>query len=201
MHAARDMEGIAPAMLPQDEEFENDHKSVSSNDTLTEILDNVDTQKRMGTNEKQASHVSGKDNEGKNNEPHERRWALDRFNFVAVLGQGNTAKVMLAETKATKKLYAIKIQKKEVLVENGEVSSPRTEKNILICATSKDHPFVAKLYATFQTDTCLYFVLEYISGGDLLFHIQRGKFGPARSLYVDPHVWPIASYYSERCYC
>jgi classical protein kinase C len=110
-----------------------------------------------------------------------RRIGLDHFNFLAVLGKGNFGKVMLAETKQTKKLYAIKVLKKEFIIENDEVESTRSEKRVFLIANKERHPFLLSLHACFQTETRVYFVMEYISGGDLMLHIQRGQFGTKRA--------------------
>jgi serine/threonine protein kinase len=110
-----------------------------------------------------------------------RRIGLDHFNFLAVLGKGNFGKVMLAETKSTKQLYAIKVLKKEFIIENDEVESVRSEKRVLLIANKERHPFLVNLHACFQTETRVYFVMEYISGGDLMLHIQRGTFGTPRA--------------------
>jgi hypothetical protein len=110
-----------------------------------------------------------------------RRIGLDHFNFLAVLGKGNFGKVMLAETKQTKQLYAIKVLKKEFIIENDEVESIRSEKRVLLIANKERHPFLLNLHACFQTETRVYFVMEYISGGDLMLHIQRGQFGTKRA--------------------
>jgi serine/threonine protein kinase len=113
-----------------------------------------------------------------------KRIGLDHFNFLAVLGKGNFGKVMLAETKSTKQLYAIKVLKKEFIIENDEVESVRSEKRVLLIANKERHPFLVNLHACFQTETRVYFVMEYISGGDLMLHIQRGQFGTKRAQYV-----------------
>ncbi|MCJ1478970.1 Serine/threonine kinase [Lambiella insularis] len=92
------------------------------------------------------------------------RWDLGTLNCLVMLGKGISSEVMLAEAKTTKKLYAIKSQKKILLVENDELQRPRIEKDILMLATSQKHPFIADLYATFQTETMIHFVLEYENG-------------------------------------
>lgn len=120
--------------------------------------------------------------------PHQQqpkvRIGLDHFNFLAVLGKGNFGKVMLAETKSAKKLYAIKVLKKEFIIENDEVESTKSEKRVFLIANKERHPFLLNLHACFQTETRVYFVMEYISGGDLMLHIQRGQFGLKRAQYV-----------------
>jgi Protein kinase domain/Phorbol esters/diacylglycerol binding domain (C1 domain) len=126
-----------------------------------------------------------------------RRIGLDHFNFLAVLGKGNFGKVMLAETKTSKKLYAIKVLKKEFIIENDEVESIRSEKRVLLIANKERHPFLLNLHACFQTETRVYFVMEYISGGDLMLHIQRGNFGTKRAQFYAAEVCLALKYLHE----
>ncbi|KAL9031708.1 MAG: hypothetical protein Q9196_000304, partial [Gyalolechia fulgens] len=126
-----------------------------------------------------------------------RRIGLEHFNFLAVLGKGNFGKVMLAETKATKKLYAIKVLKKEFIIENDEVESIKSEKRVFLIANKERHPFLLNLHACFQTETRVYFVMEYISGGDLMLHIQRGQFGSKRAQFYAAEVCLALKYFHE----
>ena len=113
--------------------------------------------------------------------PDSQNTGVADFDFIAILGKGNFAKVMLAETKDSKKLFAIKVFKKESLIENHDVRGTKVEKDILIKATQKKHPFVVQLTTAFQTETRLYLVLEYVSGGDLGFHIEKQHFSQERA--------------------
>ena len=106
---------------------------------------------------------------------------MDQFNLIATLGRGNFAKVMLAESKSDHQLYAIKMLKKGFLVENDEVKGSKIERNVLAKAREHAHPFITRLILTFHTETRLCFVMEYVSGGDLMHHIQQGQFDVSRS--------------------
>lgn len=50
-----------------------------------------------------------------------RKYGLDDFHFLAVLGKGNFGKVMLAEDKKGGEVFAIKVLKKESIVKQDEI--------------------------------------------------------------------------------
>ncbi|KAK9457255.1 hypothetical protein V1511DRAFT_508698 [Dipodascopsis uninucleata] len=129
--------------------------------------------------------------------PPKRKIGLDDFNFLAVLGKGNFGKVMLAEAKSSKNLYAIKVLKKEYILENDEVENTRSEKRVFLLATRERHPFLLNLHSCFQTETRVYFVMEYISGGDLMWHIQKEQFSAKRAQFYAAEVLLGLKYFHE----
>ncbi|KAF4617149.1 hypothetical protein D9613_005994 [Agrocybe pediades] len=124
-----------------------------------------------------------------------RKVGLDDFNFLAVLGKGNFGKVMLAEEKKTNGLYAIKVLKKEFIIDNDEVESTRSEKRVFLAAARERHPFLLGLHSCFQTETRVYFVMEYVSGGDLMLHIQRKQFSLRQAKFYASEVLLALEYF------
>ncbi|KAJ3401423.1 Serine/threonine kinase [Chytriomyces hyalinus] len=122
---------------------------------------------------------------------------LDDFNLLAVLGKGNFGKVMLAEEKMTKKHYAIKVLKKDFVIENDEAEATRSEKRVFLTANLEQFPFLVNLHSCFQTETRLYFVMEFVSGGDLMWHIQHERFTEKRAKYYACEVLLALEYFHK----
>lgn len=66
----------------------------------------------------------------------------------------------------------MKVLNKKNIYDRGEVEHTKSEKNILMKLC---HPFLVNLNYSFQSPDKLYFVMDYVNGGELFFHLQQNK--------------------------
>uniref|UniRef100_A0A665VMV3 Protein kinase C n=1 Tax=Echeneis naucrates TaxID=173247 RepID=A0A665VMV3_ECHNA len=104
----------------------------------------------------------------KENQP---KFTIDDFVLHKMLGKGSFGKVFLSELKKSGKFFAVKALKKDVVLMDDDVECTMVERRVLSLAW--ENPFLTHLYCTFQTKENLFFVMEYLNGGDLMFHIQN----------------------------
>ncbi|XP_076312024.1 putative protein kinase C delta type homolog isoform X2 [Tachypleus tridentatus] len=116
-----------------------------------------------------------------------KKYTLSDFRFLKVLGKGSFGKVILGELRGQQKYYAIKCLKKDVILEDDDIESVVVERKVLSIGVA--HPFLCSLLCTFQTESHLFFVMEYLSGGDLMFHIQQsGRFDQERARFYSSEI-------------
>ncbi|KAH0785480.1 AGC family protein kinase [Histomonas meleagridis] len=92
------------------------------------------------------------------------------FRILSTIGRGFFGKVMLVQHRTTGELFAIKSIQKKRLIETSKINTVIAERNILMKAK---HPFLVRLCFSFQTSSKFYLGLEYASGGELFYHMEK----------------------------
>ncbi|CAB3365966.1 Hypothetical predicted protein [Cloeon dipterum] len=119
------------------------------------------------------------------------------FEFLKVIGKGSFGKVLLARHKEEEKFYAIKVLQKTLIVKRNETKHIMSERNVLL--QNIKHPFLVGLHYSFQTTDKLYFVLDYINGGELFFHLQKERsFSESRARFYSAEISSALGYLHSR---
>jgi serine/threonine protein kinase len=98
-----------------------------------------------------------------------------------VIGRGSFAKVYLVRKKSNGKAYAMKVVHKDLVIRTNQLENTKAERDIMQTVT---HPFIVKLHYAFQTPDKLYFVTDFLNGGELFFHLcQEIRFTEDRARF------------------
>ena len=118
---------------------------------------------------------------------------LKDFDLIKVIGRGSFGKVYMVKKTGTESYYAMKKLRKDVVAKRnlfiktqGKSLYPITE----TCIAERDilekidSPFIVKLHYAFQTPAKLYFVMDFLNGGELFYHLRKDqKFSERRACF------------------
>ncbi|KAI9661127.1 MAG: hypothetical protein M1821_009454 [Bathelium mastoideum] len=106
------------------------------------------------------------------------------FQILKLIGKGTFGQVFQVRKKDTQRIYAMKVLSKKVIIQKKEIAHTIGERNILVRTATADSPFIVGLKFSFQTPSDLYLVTDYMSGGELFWHLQKeGKFQEPRAKF------------------
>ncbi|KAH8898111.1 kinase-like protein [Thozetella sp. PMI_491] len=94
------------------------------------------------------------------------------FEILHLIGKGSRGRVYQVRKRDTKRLYAMKVFRKEKILNKHDALRERT-----ILATVSGCSFVTNLKFAFQTTTTLHLVMDFHAGGDLSSHQLRQEKG------------------------
>lgn len=98
-----------------------------------------------------------------------------QFEKIKLIGRGGFGEIWLVQDNITRDFFALKILMKSDIILKDQIINVRTERDIL---SNLNNPWIVHLHASFQDDTKLYLVLEYVAGGDLMTALIRQKIFP-----------------------
>jgi len=99
-------------------------------------------------------------------------YELDDFIVLQTIGVGSFGRVHLARLKANGEYYALKVMRKEDIIQYKQVEHILNEKHIL---EEINHPFIINMLCGFQDNTNIYIVTDFSCGGELFSFLRAQK--------------------------
>ena len=141
-------------------------KQIINNNEITDALYNDKLVPDMSASEPQSNRISTRSSLESSN------ISLDDFKTLKTLGKGSFGKVYLVKNINTDKIYAMKVLDKQFVIQKKQISHTKTER---IALEKLKHPFIVKLRYAFQDIKNLYFITEFLQGGELFFHLRKNS--------------------------
>lgn len=148
------------------EESERKHKEGSAEDEERK-RQNEEMRKQLMT---QARPTAGK-------------YSLTDFQILRTLGTGSFGRVHLIRSNHNGRFYALKVLKKHTIVKLKQIEHTNDERLMLSVVS---HPFVVRLWGTFQDSSNIFMVMDYIEGGELFSLLRKSQRFPN----------PVAKFYA-----
>ena len=106
------------------------------------------------------------------------KYVFDDFKILKLIGRGTFGKVYLVQNQKNMQIYAMKSIRKDVVIDHDSLESLKVEKLILI---QVKHPFIISMDHVFAKALRIYFVMQFVQGGELFKHLsEQRRFGEER---------------------
>ncbi|GMM42939.1 hypothetical protein DAHU10_038490 [Hanseniaspora uvarum] len=132
-------------------------------------------------------------NNGKNNSTESQYQIVPRitkgkykhndFQIMRTLGTGSFGRVHLVQSTHNYRYYAMKVLKKSKIIKLKQVEHTNDERLML---SAVNHPFIIRMWGTFQDLNFVYMIMDYIEGGELFSLLRKSKKFPV----------PVAKFYA-----
>jgi len=129
----------------------------------------------------------------KDKEDKPKKVKLSDFEKMQTVGLGSFGRVRLCRYKKNDKIYVMKILKKMEIIKQKQIDHVYSEFNIL---SVLNHPFIVQLVGlNFDDPKYLYFIIEYVQGGELFTLLRsRGSFPLEQAKFYTAHIITIFEY-------
>ncbi|XP_016316237.1 protein kinase C eta type-like [Sinocyclocheilus anshuiensis] len=97
----------------------------------------------------QSRTLSVRGDRGQSKKEASRKLGISNFTLLQVLGKGSFGKVMLVRLNGSDQVFAVKVLKKDIILQDDDVECTMTEKRVLSFAST--HPYLTQVYCCFQT--------------------------------------------------
>ena len=134
-----------------------------------------------------------KDKDKEKSKKKKMKVKIKDYDKLKTVGLGSYGRVRLCKNKKTGAIYVMKILKKNEIIKQKQVDHVYSEFNIL---SMLKHPFIVQLLGyNFEDPKYIYFILEYIQGGEL-FSLLRNKvtFPISQTKFYIAHIITIFEY-------
>ena len=124
-------------------------------------------------------------------------FTLKDFTKIKILGVGSFGKVLLVKLNKTNEYFAMKILDKNNLIKLNQINNTRNEINIF---KSVNHPFLTKLFYAFTDSKNIYFISEFMQGGELFFHLSKNTFKEKEVRFYMSEIFLAIEYLHKKNY-
>lgn len=111
------------------------------------------------------------------------KYHFQDFQILRTLGTGSFGRVHLIRSNHNGRFYALKVLKKKTIVKFKQVEHTNDERKILSIIS---HPFLIRMWGTFQDSQQVCMVMDFIEGGELFTLLRKSKRFPS----------PVAKFYA-----